>query len=87
MCVLVLNDLSALNISMLNKHVIFAGLAAAKKLIATRWKPLPSLLIKVWTLSFLDVVCMTLSTARVSGADKSHISTWDSTAGSLKEIM
>lgn len=35
-CILILNDLSILNIPKLRKQVIFAGLTAAKKMIATR---------------------------------------------------
>ena len=35
-CVLILNNLSTLNISKLKKRVILAGLTAAKKLISTR---------------------------------------------------
>lgn len=85
--VLVLNDMSVFNISMLKKRVILAGLTAAKKLIATRWKPPHSLSIKAWTLSFLDVVYMELSTARINGANESTLNTWRSTVVTLKEMM
>ena len=66
--VLILNDLSALNAPRLNKHIILAGLTAAKKLVVTRWKPSQTLGLRQWILTFLDVVYMELSTARIHGA-------------------
>ncbi len=87
MRVLVLNDLSTLNISKLKKRVIFAGLTAAKKMITTRWKPPHSLTIKAWTLYFLDVVYMELSTARINGTNESTLNAWRSTADSLKDML
>jgi len=68
-CVLILNNLSILSISKFKKRVIFAGLMAAKKMIATRWKPPHSLTTQSWILSFLDVIYMELSTARTNGAN------------------
>lgn len=55
--VLILDDLSVFNISKLKKR-IFAGLTAAKKMIATRWKPPHSLTTQSWVLSLLDVIYM-----------------------------
>ena len=54
--VLILNDLSAPQLSNMQKHAVFAGLTAAKKMMATRWKPPHDLSIRTWTLSFLDVI-------------------------------
>lgn len=86
-CVLILNNLSILNISKLKKRVIFAGLTAAKKMIATRWKPPHSLTTQSWILSLLDVIYMELSTARINGANESTLNTWRSTADSLKNML
>ena len=50
---LILNDLSTLKLSKIQKRAVFAGLTAAKKMIATRWKPAHSMSIKpfpFWTL-------------------------------------
>ena len=50
---LILNDLSTLKLSKIQKRAVFAGLTAAKKMIATRWKPPHSMSIKpfpFWTL-------------------------------------
>lgn len=85
--VLLLNDLSTLNLSKLKMRVIFAGLTAAKKLVATRWKPPNTLTIKCWTLSFLDVVYLELSTARTNGANERTLEVWRSTADSLKDML
>lgn len=86
-CVLVLNDLSTFNLSKFNKRVVFAGLTAAKKMIATRWKPPHSLAIKAWILSFLDVIYLELSTARVNGANERTLNSWRTIAVSLKDML
>lgn len=56
-------------------------------MIATRWKPPHSLTIKSWTLSFLDVVDMELSTARINGANESTLNAWRSSADFLKDML
>lgn len=86
-CVLILNNLSILNISKLKKRVILAGLTAAKKLIAIRWKPPHSLTTQSWILSFLDVIYLELSTARINDANENTLNTWRSTADSLKNML
>ena len=64
--VLLLNDTSSLQISKCQKRIVLAGLTAAKKMVAVRWKPLHSLTIKQWLLTFLDIVYTELSTARIN---------------------
>lgn len=86
-CVLILNNLSILNVSKLKKRVIFAGLTAAKKMVATRWKPPHSLTTQSWIPFLLDVIYMELSTARINGANESTLNTWRSTADSLKNML
>lgn len=87
LCVLILDDLSVLNISKLKKRIVFAGLTAAKKMIVTRWKPPHSLSTQSWVLSFLDVIYMELSTARINGANEATLNTWRSAAESLKNMI
>ena len=65
--VLLLIDLSEVNITKLKKLIVLAGRTAAKKLIALRWKPPHSLTIRHWALTFLDVIYLELSTARING--------------------
>lgn len=77
---LVLNDLSTLTLFKLNKCVVFAGLTAAKKMISTQWKPPRSLIVRAWILSFLDVIYLELSTARINGANEQTLDSWRSAA-------
>lgn len=86
--VLILNDLSTLHVSKILKRVIYAGLTAAKKMVATRWKSPHDLSTRTWTLSFLDVVYMELSTARIYGASKTkNLDSWLGIAESLKQML
>lgn len=85
--VLILNDFSELNIPALTKRIVLAGLTAAKKLVATRWKPPHKLTTRQWVLSFLDVVYMELSTARIHAASERTLSSWQSAASSLRELL
>ena len=71
--VLLLNDLSALRVPECQKRVILAGLTAAKKMIAVRWKPPHTLSIRQWILTFLDIIYMELSTARINGAKEANV--------------
>lgn len=85
--VLLLNDLSELNIDRLKKRIVLAGLTAAKKMIVLRWKPPQVLSTRQWILSFLDVVYLELSTARVHGATEKTLNGWRLAADSLKEML
>lgn len=85
--VLLLIDLSEINITKLKKRTVLAGLTAAKKLVAVRWKPPHSLTIRQWALTFLDVIYLELSTARINGASEATINNWRSAADSLKELI
>lgn len=59
----------------LKKQALLAGLTAANKLMATRWKPPHSLSSRVWLLTYLYVAYLELSTAQVNGA-KEAIVAW-----------
>lgn len=52
---------------------MIAGLTAARKMIATRLKPPRDLSVRTWTLSFLDVIYMELSTARINSASEKKL--------------
>ena len=45
---LILNNLSTINASQCEKRILLAGLTAAKKIIAVRWKPPHTLNISHW---------------------------------------
>lgn len=59
--VLILNDLSSLCISKLEKCVVLSGLTAAKKMIAVRWKPPHSISKKQWLMTLFDIIHMEIS--------------------------
>ena len=85
--VLLLIDLSEVNIIKLKKRTVLAGLTAAKKLEALRWKLPHYLTIGHWALTFLDAICLELSTARINGASEASMDGWRAAADSLKERM
>lgn len=87
MGVLILNDLSPLCVAGVTQRGIYAGLTAAKKMVATRWKPPHDLSMRHWSLSFLDVIFMELSTARVNGASEKTLDFWRNLADSIKDLM
>lgn len=55
------------------------------KLVAMRWKHPDELSMNNWILTFLDIIYLELSTARVIGVKESKIELWVSVAGKLKE--
>lgn len=54
-------DDSSLNLSLQQKHILWAGLTAAKKMLALRWQPPHSLTRQQWTNSLLEMILMTLN--------------------------
>ena len=84
---LLLIDLSQLGLNSLKSRLFLAGLTAAKKLVATRWKPPHTLARRAWVLMFLDIVYLELSTARVHGAKESTVEMWSSFAENLKNLI
>lgn len=85
--VLLLIDLSVINVTKLKKRIVLAGLTAAKKLVSMRWKPPHSLSIRQWVFTFLYVIYLEMSTARINGASEATINIWRETADLLKELI
>ena len=85
--VFILNDLSQLKLTKSSKRVFLAGLTAAKKMIATRWKPPHILSRRQWLLNFIDVALLELSTARVHGAKEEVSLYWARTVEALKGFL
>lgn len=83
---LILNDLSKLGLTLDKRRALLAGLTAAKKLLATRWKPPHSLCFRAWLLMYLDIVYLELSIARVHGAKESAIEAWHSLLTTLRGL-
>ena len=85
--VLLLNDLSLLPAPIYKKRIILAGITAAKKLISMRWKYPDKLNLNMWILTYLDIIYLEISTARVLGVKEANIAMWLSTADKLKESL
>lgn len=85
--VLILICISLPQLKISQKRAIFAGLTAAKKMVASRWKPPHSLSFRQWALTYLDVVYMELSTARLHGAKEETLDVWAQLADDLGEML
>ena len=79
------NVLSQLPAPGYQKRLIPAGLTAAKKLVATRWKNPYKLSVSNWIFTFLDVIYLELSTACAIGVKEFNIGLWVSAAEKLRE--
>ena len=86
MPVLLLNDFTCLPMSKHLKCMVLAGLTAAKKMLAIRWKPPHDLSKRQWLLSFLDVIYMELSTSRINGAKDNVLKAWSTAAETLRHL-
>ena len=51
-CLLLLNDTSSLKLTINNKRLLLAGLTAAKRMTACRWKPPHALSVREWLSSY-----------------------------------
>lgn len=85
--VLILNELSQLSLQKSQERVFLSGLTAAKKMVATRWKPPHTLTLRQWVLSFLDVVYLKLSMVCIYGAKEGTIRLWTQAVEDLKDLL
>merc|ERR1712235_47438 len=75
--IFIINDLSSIGFTnLIQKRIFLAGLTAAKKMIAVRWKPPHCLGTSHWCLTFLDIIYLEISTARMHGAKQENILPW-----------
>jgi len=74
--VLLLNDFSTLDLSQAQRRTLLTGLTAAKTMLAMRWSPPHTLTKPQWLASYLDIVNMELSIARIHGAKERTILSW-----------
>ena len=82
---LLLNDDSSLNLSLQHKRILWAGLTAAKRMLALRWQPPHSLAWQHWANSFLEIVLMEWSVARMHGASHETLQAWETAYKLVKE--
>lgn len=67
-----------------HKHLLLAGLTAAKRLIACRWKPLHLLPLEKWLLDFIDITNMECWAANLPQPKPKNIFVWDEAVITLK---
>lgn len=82
-----LNDTSALTISTCHKFFLFAGLTAAKKMLALRWQPPHILSRSHWLNSLLDIAHMELPVLRMHNAKQASISSWGAYIEKIKNVL
>ena len=73
---LLLNDLSGLDLSIKHQRWLLAGLTAAKRMIAQRWKAPHLLPYHQWLDSTVDIANLEMSVARMHGAKEANVKTW-----------
>ena len=56
-------------------------------MVATRWKPPHTLSFRQWALTFLDIVYLEQSIARLHGAKEENIIIWSDIADKLKDMI
>lgn len=69
------------------ENILLAGLTAAKKIIAVRWKHPHCLSHRQWVLTFIDIAYLELSTARIHNAKEETINLWNQTVSDLKNVL
>ena len=84
---LLLNSLPQWPTPVYSNRILLAGLTAAKRLIASRWKHPEKLTITSWMLAYLDIILLEQSTARVMRLSGSKIELWGSAAETLKHSI
>lgn len=82
---LLLNDDCCLELSLQQRCILWAGLTAAKKMLALRWQPPHTLSWQQWANSFLEQNMMERSVARVHGASQKTLKAWDVAYNLIKE--
>ena len=71
--ILLLNDLSGLDLSILHRRWLLVGLTAAKRMVAQRWKAPHLLPIRQWISATVNIAKLEMSIARMHGAKEANI--------------
>lgn len=85
--VLLLNDTTTLKLTHSKKFMFLTGITAAKKMLALRWKPPHTITKPHWLNTYIDIIRMELSVARMHGACADTILKWETIADKIKELM
>ncbi len=83
-CLMLLNDDSSYNFTLVQRRLLMSGFTAAKKTITQQWFTPDMDPRRFWLLSFHYIVCLERSTARINGARIQTVTYWSSIAQALK---
>lgn len=72
--IILLNNDSSVDLSLQQR---WAGVTAAKKMLALRWQPPHTLTLQQWANSLLEIAMMDWSLARMHGASLKTLWAWD----------
>ncbi len=86
-CLMLLNDDSSYNFTLVQRRLLMSGFTAAKKTITQQWFTPDMDPRRFWLLSFHYIVCLERSTARINGARIQTVTYWSSIAQALKELF
>ena len=70
------NDLTGVELAIKHRRWFLAGLTAAKRMVAQRWKVPHSLSIHQWHAATVDIANLEMSVARRHGAKESNVNSW-----------
>lgn len=84
---LLLNDDSKFELVERQRKLWLAGLTATKRMIVLRWLPPHHLSMTHWLRTFLEVIHMEWSSARVNGAKAQTLLMWNNAADRLKNML
>ena len=82
--ILLLNDLSELELSVPRRRWFLAGLTAAKKMVAQRWKAPFLLPFSQWLSATVNIAKFEMSIARMHGAREVNVKSWLSFIAALQ---
>lgn len=85
--ILLLNDMSSIMLTYLQKIIILAGLTAAKRMLALCWQPPHTLSILQWANIYLEVINMELSVAKMHGSNGKTSSSWAETSSKVQLLQ
>ena len=84
---ILLNDDSECHLSVPNRRIFLAGTTAAKKLIAIRWKQPQILNIPQWITSFVDILYLEISVAKIHGGKQVNVAVLEQAREQIKALL
>ena len=85
--VLLLNDTTSLKLACWKRRILLTGITAAKKMLALRWKPPHTVTKPHWINTYIDIINMELSVARIHSDGADTILAWQTMADKIQELL